>query len=738
MVTSLLAKSNGETIREHTDKLLQAYDCFVNLYGNHFESDVLAAVRYACEYHDYGKSVYMFQKVLGNPDFQKFGEAEQNIYSMYKDIGIETLIPHGYLSPAFLPLKTLKSQLGLELVQILISAIYYHHTRSTKLDAVQLQRVITEDLKVRFPDLKLSAKYFTYLLGDYIDDSLWSRYAIVLGLLNRFDYHASDTNCDKLDVEIDCRQDGRTMQSYVSDFLSSDGRHYRTVQEFALENADNNVIITASTGLGKTEAALLWGGDSKLFYTLPLKVSINAMYSRLCSKYGISQDKITLLHSDAFSYFMSEDNDNNGYLKYEASKRLSYPLTVCTVDQLFTFVYKYRGCEPIFASLVYSKIVIDEIQSYEPKVVAKLLYGLKLLTDCGCKFAILTATLPPVFTHFISKLGISHAPQRSFFTDKIRHKISYTKKSDFDYDLIVKEAQTKKVLIICNTVSRAIEVYTQLRSQSLATDVDYIKLLHSKYIRRHRKMLEEEILRFADSDETGIWVTTQIVEASLDLDFDVLFTEMCTADSLLQRMGRCYRNRNYSGTEPNVYILNNYNGYGTVYSYKDIYNRSVLFLMRYTNGMFSEVSKAEYIDAVYNTEDLKGTAYYEEIRNELLSLTHIVPFKLTKEESLAGFRGLEPMYSVVPYSVYNKNVDSFNKCKDILSGRTSVSFAERQEVRNFVENNTLTISTLYDKRTKDCDTSILGSIGYYTLGYTYDFDEDTLTGAGLLYTADDV
>ena len=51
-------------------------------------------------------------------------------------------------------------------------------------------------------------------------------------------------------------------------------------------------------------------------------------------------------------------------------------------------------------------------------------------------------------------------------------------------------------------------------------------------------MLENEIIKFSDSEnETGIWVTTQLVEASLDIDFDVLYTEMSTADSLLQRMG---------------------------------------------------------------------------------------------------------------------------------------------------------------------------------------------------------
>lgn len=53
---------------------------------------------------------------------------------------------------------------------------------------------------------------------------------------------------------------------------------------------------------------------------------------------------------------------------------------------------------------------------------------------------------------------------------------------------------------------------------------------------------------------TGIWITTQIVEASLDVDFDYLFTEMSTLDSLFQRFGRCFRSRHYKKEEPNVYI----------------------------------------------------------------------------------------------------------------------------------------------------------------------------------------
>lgn len=60
---------------------------------------------------------------------------------------------------------------------------------------------------------------------------------------------------------------------------------------------------------------------------------------------------------------------------------------------------------------------------------------------------------------------------------------------------------------------------------------------------------------FSESGESGIWITTQIVEASLDIDFDILYTEMCTADSLLQRMGRCNRKGRYCPNEANIVVL---------------------------------------------------------------------------------------------------------------------------------------------------------------------------------------
>ena len=114
----------------------------------------------------------------------------------------------------------------------------------------------------------------------------------------------------------------------------------------------------------------------------------------------------------------------------------------------------------------------------------------------------------------------------------------------------------KKVLIIVNTIKKAQQLYQELQNEN-------VHLLHAHYLKKDRKILEDSILEFTDrnkNNDNGIWISTQIVEASLDIDFDILYTEMTSIDSLFQRMGRVYRSREYLEEMPNVYIYDNKNG----------------------------------------------------------------------------------------------------------------------------------------------------------------------------------
>lgn len=738
---SLLAKHNGETIRQHTDNLLQGLAHFKELYGGYFTETELKAIEIACEYHDYGKAIFSFQKHRNNQaylqDLKQQGLYE-DIEKLYQEIGfLDTALPHGYVSPAFLNIAELKAEFGTEMVKNIVTAIYYHHNRDKEIGAEDLQRILTEDIEKRY-GIKLSVKYRKYIAGlryflsDDVEqnDRRWISYAVIKGMLNKFDYYASCEDKDKPDIEIQpADAGGYTISDRVPMYFDEQGYDYREIQKYAVAHKNDNVVMIASTGIGKTEAALLWGGNEKLFYTLPLKVSINAMYNRIKGVYNY--DKATFLHSETLTLMIKEGIPLYDS-RYEATRRLSYPLTVCTVDQLFTFVYKYKGSEILLATLKYAKLVIDEIQTYEPEIIAKIIYGLKLITMAGGKFAIITATFPPIFEYFLRSgkyfndgKGVMCEHTERFLLEEKRHKIEYIEGTDFDYSYIVSKAESKKILIICNTIKRACEVYSHLRNWG--TDV---KLLHAHYIKGDRKKLEEQLMLFSNSSASGIWVTTQIVEASLDIDFDMLFTEMCTADSLLQRMGRCYRKREYIDDEANVYVLNNKNGYGTVYNYKEIYDRSVEYLMEYQGKYFTEQDKLKYIDKVYSVEALKDTAYFKAIESQLKGLRNIAVGVLDKQIAKQSFRDIYT-YAVVPMELYKEKELQFKQSVSVLLQQGTSSSVKRK-ARQFIEDNVIHLQ-VYDKRLKDIKMDMFQGLNYGVVPYKYTFSADGGISLGLTY-----
>lgn len=673
-----LAKSNPqETIQEHTDKLLKNYELLKSTYPNlNVNWDLLYL---ACLYHDFGKMNAKFQQKIVTGKTQ------------------DDEIPHGILSLCFINAKELKSKgFSNNEIKILANAIAYHHERDFSYENETLDKeikliekeatnftydkIVNQELTIQ----RLGAKFFSRNRIYQVDgEDIFFNYILVKGLLNRIDYAASGA----IDVE---KRNSFLLASMKNLMLSWQQKKpksdWNELQKYMINHRDSNIIAIAQTGMGKTEAGLLWIGDNKGFFTLPLKTAINAMYDRISKEIvkENAEDKVGLLHSDTYSEYLNKSSDETDIDEYyNKTKQLSLPITVCTLDQIFDFVYRYRGFESKLATLAYSKVVIDEVQMYSPNLLAYLIIGLTYITKCGGKFAILTATLPSVVEDLLGEEGIEFIPSKTFTDNlRIRHSIR-TISSQIDTNTIRHLYNKNKLLVICNTVKEAQRVYNELYD---IYGKEEIKLFHSNFIKQDRKKKEKEILKFGykDSKNYGIWVTTQVVEASLDIDFDILITELSDLNGLFQRMGRCYRNRAFEG-EYNCYVFDGgdkeCSGIGYVID-RDIFNLSKESLKN-VNGYLNEEDKMKMVRELYTTEKLKHTKYYTLIKSNLNYVKSIQDHEKSKSEIKKLFRNIDSA-TVIPKEIYVKYQLKIKEYTDILSERYDKSFdeAERKELRN--------------------------------------------------------
>jgi CRISPR-associated endonuclease/helicase Cas3 len=602
LLKELWAKDDGTTIREHTDKLLENLQKLKDYYRKEIEELIPKGLptelrerfweilELACEYHDYGKIHCKFQEKLGNKNIKPIKGLPE--------------VRHNLLSPVFV---NVENELIRKIVRLLV--LHHHPVEVEEVSAESVEKVLKEEFKfeknpIRFMLKKPEERYIKEAIAEefgieYIP--LLKYYRLLKGLLLRIDHASSSKHAQ--DVE-DIPPDDTL--SFVDEFFRQKGNSPNEMQTFVRENRDKNLVIIAPTGAGKTEAGFIYL-QRKGFFMLPYRVSANGIYMRA---EGMFRDYAGLLHSSALSYVLEregnrEDIQNNqegtAFINYFLSRNFAKPIIVSTPDQLMHFVFRYKGFEKYYATALYSRLVIDELQSYDPITLAFIVQGLEVLAQNGGKFLVMTATFPEFLRERFENMGVVF---KTFNTQKkTYHHVQVIDDSIDSYvEKMIELSQKAKVLVVVNTVKKAIELKKKFEDA---------KLLHSRFILKDRKEKEREIMEFFNSQEKGLWITTQLAEVSLDLDADYLFTELSTADSLIQRMGRCNRKGQKSTDEPNVFVFTkDCSGVGPVY-YKHLHEAT---LRNLKDGLWDWDFKWKLVEKVYSKSALRGTNYWERFR----------------------------------------------------------------------------------------------------------------------------
>lgn len=326
-----------------------------------------------------------------------------------------------------------------------------------------------------------------------------------------------------------------------------------------------HTLVVASTGAGKTDY-LFKRTKGRVFYTLPFQASINAMFKRVAKELKPDNPNLDMRVLHSASMIVKQ----NGKEEESVLQPLfGSAIKILTPHQLAAIAFGMKGYEAMLLDLKGCDIILDEIHTYTGVSQAIVLKLVQILKQLDCAIHIGTATMPTqLYQKIVEELGDDILEEKltpgelDQFDRHTLHKInSFEESLPFIQKAIEED---KKVLVVYNRVARAQEAFFNLKDLYPNTP---ILLLHSRFKRGDRNYKEKLLLgldddgnpngEFNTSAKACIVVSTQIVEVSLDISFDLMVTETAPIDALIQRFGRVNRKRteNTIGKTKPIYII---------------------------------------------------------------------------------------------------------------------------------------------------------------------------------------
>ena len=346
-------------------------------------------------------------------------------------------------------------------------------------------------------------------------------------------------------------------------------------REIIFKNFNSNkdkktFLIKAPTGIGKTFLALNLaleiarnGNKRRIITAIPFTSIIDQTHTEYQK---IIADQDVLKYHHLTSYKSQNDDEQEQFMQKVFLADIWHEnFIVTTFNQLFfTFFSNHNKDNLKLETLRDSVVIIDEIQNI-PRVLLKSIAAAfnEFSKRYNIHFIVMSATMPHIAAELESFTELSEPIL--YKREKDRYEIIYEPNIKGLDDLVneILKHQDESALCVVNTISKAKKLYEALKNSSKKS----VYLLTTHQIPLHRVQIIDEIKEKLEDGEKITLVATQLIEAGVDLSFDVGFREFAPIGAIIQAAGRV--NRNATSSKPAKVVVFNYLD-GKPFPYHDI------------------------------------------------------------------------------------------------------------------------------------------------------------------------
>ena len=382
-------------------------------------------------------------------------------------------------------------------------------------------------------------------------------------------------------------------------------------RKFVLNNFDKNYklfTLTAPTGYGKTLTALNFAlkfNKSRIIYALPFTSIIDQTYDIVAKIYKNSDILVSKAHHKTT---IDEENltDEDRYSKIKfLMESFSGEINVTTLYQLIFALFGNKNKDNVkFNQLKNSVVIIDEAQAIPYNFRKDFILLCEIISQrLGTIFIFMSATMPVIKSENFKEIS-----NLDYFSKQDRYVIKWLDIGGEDelLEKICEAASDKNTLVVVNTIKKAQELFTKLRDKFSCF------CLNGYMYDDHKRTTIEAVRCAIDKSKVDplaskiLLISTQSIEAGVDLDFDIGFREVSPISSIIQTAGRV--NRHFGEICGELYVFPEISKF-TNLIYGDLYKVSGAIL---SDLKQKEVRESEILEI--------SNLYFQKISNQLENL----------------------------------------------------------------------------------------------------------------------